>query len=397
MNGNLKASSVRDVVIMGHGILSGNLFEHNVPDNEPKSGMMYLTNVTNLKVQDLILLNTCGWNISVNYCDSAKFQNLKILSWTVNSDGINPRGSNHITIDDCLIRNDDDCISIKLAYGVPGTSTNVRGCHNILIQNCIFWADRGRVILFGPESFSTMDRNFDSVMVRNCDVLWCKNFDIDWARGVFAINCNDGAVVKNVTFEDLRVDAIHRTANLINIRLEKTPFGTSAGAGVQNINFNRVTLKTSNQQSNVIYGEDASHIINNVHFRDLKINGQYIISAIDGGFDLNSFTDNITFQRGDTYVEGELNLERDNLTASPNPFNPAVNIQVSGWQRGTVLRIFNVSGKVMADLTSALNSGSYVKGVREVTWNAAGQASGVYLVLLRHGNVEFKRKVLLIK
>ncbi len=84
------------------------------------------------------------------------------------------------------------------------------------------------------------------------------------------------------------------------------------------------------------------------------------------------------------------------LVASPNPFNPAVNIQVSGWQRGAELRIFNVSGKVVADLMSTFNSGSYTRGVREVTWNAAGHASGVYLVLLRQGNVELKRMVMFV-
>ncbi len=85
------------------------------------------------------------------------------------------------------------------------------------------------------------------------------------------------------------------------------------------------------------------------------------------------------------------------IGCDPNPFNPSVNIQVSGCRKSTELKILNVSGMVVADLTSVLNIGSYVNGVRQVTWNGAGHASGVYLVLLRHGNMEYKRKVLLIK
>ena len=82
------------------------------------------------------------------------------------------------------------------------------------------------------------------------------------------------------------------------------------------------------------------------------------------------------------------------LAASPNPFNPSVNIQVAGWRSGMELKVFNVSGRVVADLTKLQSSGM---GQRQVVWNAAGQASGVYLVILKHGKKELKRKIMLIR
>ena len=89
--------------------------------------------------------------------------------------------------------------------------------------------------------------------------------------------------------------------------------------------------------------------------------------------------------------------ENLSLVVSPNPFNPNLNIKVFGLKSGTDLRILSVNGKVVADLTSVLNSAMTGKGVRQVTWNADGHASGVYLVLLRQGNVELKRKIVLMR
>ncbi len=81
----------------------------------------------------------------------------------------------------------------------------------------------------------------------------------------------------------------------------------------------------------------------------------------------------------------------------PNPFNPIIQINVSGWKSDANLKVFDINGKVVADLMSGLSKESSGMRVRQVRWNAAGHASGVYLVLLRQGNVECKRRVVLIR
>jgi hypothetical protein len=85
------------------------------------------------------------------------------------------------------------------------------------------------------------------------------------------------------------------------------------------------------------------------------------------------------------------------LSVAPNPFNPSVAISVSGWQACAELKILDVSGKVVADLTQALNRGSQGKGQRNVSWSALSRASGVYIVMLKNGKAELKRKVMLIR
>jgi hypothetical protein len=108
--------------------------------------------------------------------------------------------------------------------------------------------------------------------------------------------------------------------------------------------------------------------------------------------------DSTTYSPGGTADESiSLMREKLALSTSPNPFNPNVTISVSGWKSGAELKVLDITGKVAADLSASLNGGSHRMGLRQVIWNASGYASGMYVVMVRNGKVELKRKVLLIR
>jgi len=90
-------------------------------------------------------------------------------------------------------------------------------------------------------------------------------------------------------------------------------------------------------------------------------------------------------------------LEGITLSIAPNPFNPSVNIQVTGWKRGSELKILNVCGRVVANLTSVLNNGAIGTMPDRIAWNASGFASGIYLVMLKSGRTEMKQKIVLTR
>lgn len=74
------------------------------------------------------------------------------------------------------------------------------------------------------------------------------------------------------------------------------------------------------------------------------------------------------------------------LTAAPNPFNPAVSLTISGGlSHKPLLRIYDTSGKLVADLSANVRNGQAV-------WNAEGFASGVYMARAENENrVVFKK------
>ena len=67
------------------------------------------------------------------------------------------------------------------------------------------------------------------------------------------------------------------------------------------------------------------------------------------------------------------------LEAWPNPFNPRVNLRYELPRDATGrLAVYDLAGR----LVTVLREGSIVSGEHTVTWNAAGQASGVYVARL---------------
>jgi hypothetical protein len=78
----------------------------------------------------------------------------------------------------------------------------------------------------------------------------------------------------------------------------------------------------------------------------------------------------------------------------PNPFNPATTITYVVAAREFVeLRIYDLLGRELATLASGLAE----PGRYEVTWNAAGKASGVYYYRLQSGEVVLTRRMILTK
>ncbi|OGS36883.1 MAG: hypothetical protein A2293_08385 [Elusimicrobia bacterium RIFOXYB2_FULL_49_7] len=77
---------------------------------------------------------------------------------------------------------------------------------------------------------------------------------------------------------------------------------------------------------------------------------------------------------------------------APNPFNPSTTIRLDARikKNGASLRIFNVNGKQIADLSESIGSS-------RVVWNAANQPSGVYVVTLKSEQFNCSRRIILLK
>jgi hypothetical protein len=79
----------------------------------------------------------------------------------------------------------------------------------------------------------------------------------------------------------------------------------------------------------------------------------------------------------------------------PNPFNPEVHIPFVLQRDSRVnLSIYNLLGQKVAELLNGQQLGA---GAQKITWNAANQTSGVYLVRLESGEQVQTRKILLVK
>ena len=80
--------------------------------------------------------------------------------------------------------------------------------------------------------------------------------------------------------------------------------------------------------------------------------------------------------------------------ASPNPFNPATQIQLNLNTDAMVsVKVFNTMGQ----LIDVIASGQMQNGAYSFTWDGSNAASGVYLVQTQVGAETHNQKIMLIK
>jgi|GEM_PF-1846095 len=82
------------------------------------------------------------------------------------------------------------------------------------------------------------------------------------------------------------------------------------------------------------------------------------------------------------------------LNNYPNPFNPSTTIEYETVKQGTVnIKVYDILGREISELVDEVKSpGSY-----KVNFNAAGLASGTYIVLMRAGDKQLARKIVMMK
>jgi hypothetical protein len=110
-----------------------------------------------------------------------------------------------------------------------------------------------------------------------------------------AINAGDKNIVRNVTYDNIRVEAFE-LGQLLDVRVVwNKDYNPAPGKRVENIRFHNIDYNGANTNPSRIHGYDADHIVDGVTFVNLRINGQQILDAESGNFDINSFTKNISF------------------------------------------------------------------------------------------------------
>lgn len=294
--GSIEAFGVKNVSVTGRGILCGGMYTDHAYPRKAGKRLIWVDRSSDIKIDGITLLNTVTWNVHISNSSNIVCNNLKIMGWTINSDGINPTSSSNVLIDDCFIRNFDDCISVKLGYGRSASPAG-KDSRRITVQNTILWTDQGRAVALGPESYSDEQKIMEDMTFRNIDILYNKNYEVEWAKGVLSILLGDDVTLQNIVFEDIRVDRIGSNTNLICLTILQTnEYNLTPGRQIRDITFNRVSLHSKPNIASTIRGYDHSRMITGIAFTDLKINNAYIKDAAAGNIRMNEYTQDVKFR-----------------------------------------------------------------------------------------------------
>ena len=236
---------------------------------------------------DGLIVNTCP----IGESDGVTLHDVRSISHPQWGDGLNVfGGSSNILFDRVFCRNSDDCTTVY------ATRKDFKGSvRNVRMTNSTLWADVAHPIFIGLHGRSTSGRSQgenpvvgDSIVnlkYDNIDIICQCEPQVDY-QGCLAINCGDGNYVKDVTFDNIRIELpeqVTRQASIVQVKVGwNQKYCTAAGAGIENVLFRNIRYYGEQPNLSIITGYDAQHKVKNVTFEGLKINGRAIYDDMPG-------------------------------------------------------------------------------------------------------------------
>ena len=270
VNGILVADNVENVNFFGRGEIRPDI-------NKDGNASIYIKNSKNINADGIIVSQ-----IPVGGSDSVRINNVKSISSYGWGDGMNVFASDNVEYDGVFCRNSDDCSTVYATRkGFVG------GCKNIKMENSTLWADVAHPIMIGLHGSATeigvdaVPDTIQNVIYKNIDILDQAEKQLDY-QGCMAINCGDNNVVKDIMFEDIRVEDF-RQGQLFNIRIfYNDKYCAAPGMSVSDILFKDIVYNGNNSELSIIAGYDNERKVSNLIFENLEINGQKITDDMAG-------------------------------------------------------------------------------------------------------------------
>ena len=263
-----------DVSILGRGIA------------RPQSGYegCHVHRSKNVLIEGLTV-NTCP----VGGSDGVTLRNVKSISFPSWGDGLNVFASQNVLYDRVFCRNSDDCTT---AYATrKGFEGN---CRNVTMRNSTLWADVAHPIFIGIHGNAERGDTIENLRYENIDILCQSEPQVDY-QGCMAINCGDNNLVRNVTFENIRVEQILQ-GSLLQVKVGyNQKYCAAPGRGVENIIFRNIRYRPTPDPSregreeaseqpylSIINGYDDERKVKGIIFEGIKINGRLLHDKMKG-------------------------------------------------------------------------------------------------------------------
>jgi hypothetical protein len=241
------------ITVRGRGIIDGSL----CPTHSRNLMMVRGKDIT---IEGVIFKDSSVWTIPVRQSDRVTIQNVKLLGYRANSDGVDICNSRDVTVEGCFIRTLDDLIVVKADKG-QGES------RRIVARKCVLWNEVAHALSVGAE----IRDDVDDVLFEDCDVIHDKGRE--WTLRVF--HC-DAARVSNVRFENIRIEESPR---LISLWIGTFVWTRDPERGhIEGVTFKDI-VATAERPRIELTGFDEGHAISDVVFQDVRINGKPLTTA----------------------------------------------------------------------------------------------------------------------
>ena len=241
------------IKIFGRGIIdAGNAPVH--------AGNFITLQGDDITVEGVIIRNSCGWTVPLRQCTNVEINNIKILGYRANSDGIDVCNSKNVVIENSFIRTNDDLIVIK-------TEQNEGPANNIIVKNCVLWNQLAHALSVGAE----LREQVSNVLFDNCDIIHDQGRE--WALRIFQ---SDSTTISHIVFHNIRIEDSH---NLISLWVGKMASTLQDGEGtIKDVHFDNI-IANGYPLSIVLTAAKEGSLIREVSFNHVLLNNKPLTEA----------------------------------------------------------------------------------------------------------------------
>jgi len=227
--GRVVARNAAGISIRGRGILQepDESSDPRALEDEADFYTVVMDACPNARVEGITIRDIPrGWTSRYNECDHLVIQGVKIFSFKVNGDGIDPNGCQDVMIENCLVSTGDDAIVIK------STESSRRNVSGITVRGCVLETypkttakEGGDALKIGTETYCP---DMSGILFQDCDIVRA------YTGMAFSINHRDQARIHDVQFVDIRVEADVENENFGIVMLDSGT-GTVSDVTLRNI------------------------------------------------------------------------------------------------------------------------------------------------------------------
>lgn len=233
--------------------------------------MIFMMESSDVRLEGVILRDASLWTVPVRRSDRVVIDNIKLLGYRANSDGIDIANSRDVTVQHCFIRTLDDLVVVKSDKGQGEVK-------KILVRNCVLWNQVAHALSIGAE----LRENVSDVLFTDCDIIHDQGRE--WLLRVY--QC-DAALVSNVRFENIRIEQGKR---YISLWIGKAVWSRDKEPGhIRDVVFRNIRA-TGDPLTVQLVGVDKDHLVEDVVFDRVLINGAPLRKD---GIGSNDFVKNI--------------------------------------------------------------------------------------------------------
>ena len=268
VRGNFMTDQGKNIKIMGRGILDNSRYLRG--EHRP----IEINQCENVLIEGIILTECRHWSCASTASNKVTYNNMKIVSENDWDDGIDIVGSTNVLVNNCFIRTKDDCIAVKSGVNYFTKFNSSINVDNVTVQNSVMWNGVwGNALEIG---FETRSDTIKNVTFKNCDLI-----HVEGPEGTFTIHNGDRAVVKNVLYEDIRVE--DSRGWLIDFKILESQYSKDKQRGrIENVHFKNINVEGEIFPYSQLLGFDEMHRISGVILENVVIHGTKVTSTYNG-------------------------------------------------------------------------------------------------------------------